>query len=53
MLHLTDKGDSIGSHDNPDQAADDEHNREVFEESMEIIRTALANESFSFQGKHF
>lgn len=53
VLHLNDKGVSIGSHDNPDQAADDDLNREVFEESMEIIRTALANESFSFQGKHF
>jgi alkanesulfonate monooxygenase SsuD/methylene tetrahydromethanopterin reductase-like flavin-dependent oxidoreductase (luciferase family) len=53
VLHLNDKGVSIGSHDNPDQAAADDFNREVFEESMEIIRTALANESFSFQGKHF
>ena len=53
VLHLNDKGVSIGSHDNPDQAADDELNREVFEESMEIVRRALADESFSFQGKHF
>ena len=53
VLHLNDKGVSIGSHDNPDQAAADELNREVFEESMEIIRRALANETFSFQGKHF
>jgi alkanesulfonate monooxygenase SsuD/methylene tetrahydromethanopterin reductase-like flavin-dependent oxidoreductase (luciferase family) len=53
VLHLNDKGVSIGSHDNPDQAAADTLNREVFEESMEIIRRALADESFSFQGKHF
>ena len=53
VLHLNDKGVSIGSYDNPDQKADDELNREVFEESMEIIRRALANESFSFHGKHF
>jgi alkanesulfonate monooxygenase SsuD/methylene tetrahydromethanopterin reductase-like flavin-dependent oxidoreductase (luciferase family) len=53
VLHLNDKGVSIGSHDNPDQAAADELNREVFEESMEIVRRALDNESFSFQGKHF
>jgi alkanesulfonate monooxygenase SsuD/methylene tetrahydromethanopterin reductase-like flavin-dependent oxidoreductase (luciferase family) len=53
VLHLNDKGVSIGSHDNPDQAAADEHNREVFEESMEIVRRALDNESFSFSGKHF
>ena len=53
VLHLNDKGVSIGSYDNPDQAADDELNREVFEESMEIVRRALDNESFSFHGKHF
>ena len=53
VLHLNDKGVSIGSHDNPDQAAADELNREVFEESMEIVRRALADESFSFHGKHF
>lgn len=53
VLHLNEKGVSIGSHDNPDKAADDDHNREVFEESMEIMRLALANETFSFKGKHF
>jgi alkanesulfonate monooxygenase SsuD/methylene tetrahydromethanopterin reductase-like flavin-dependent oxidoreductase (luciferase family) len=53
VLHLNDKGVSIGSYDNPDQKADDELNREVFEESMEIIRRALDNESFAFHGKHF
>lgn len=53
VLHLNDKGVSIGSHDNPDQATADQLNREVFEESMEIVRRALADESFSFQGRHF
>ena len=53
VLHLNDKGVSIGSHDNPDQAAADDFNREVFEESMEIIRRALGQEHFSFSGKHF
>jgi len=53
VLHLNDKGVSIGSHDNPDQAAADQLNREVFEESMEIVKRALDNESFSFHGKHF
>jgi len=53
VLHLNDKGVSIGSHDNPDQQADDVHNREVFEESMEIVRRALSHERFSFSGKHF
>ena len=52
-LHRNDKGVSIGSHDNPEKAADDDLNREVFEESMEIIRAALTQERFSFQGKHF
>ena len=53
VLHLNDKGVSIGSHDNPDQAAADTLNREVFEESMEIVRRALSQEAFSFQGDHF
>ena len=53
VLHLNDKGVSIGSHDNPDMKDADIHNREVFEESMEIIRRALTQETFSFQGKHF
>ncbi|QQS24823.1 MAG: LLM class flavin-dependent oxidoreductase [Actinomycetota bacterium] len=53
VLHLNDKGVSIGSHDNPEQAAADELNREVFEESMEIIRRALTQESFEYSGKHF
>ena len=53
VLHLNDKGVSIGSHDNPDQAAADQLNREVFEESMEIVKLALDNESFSFHGRHF
>jgi alkanesulfonate monooxygenase SsuD/methylene tetrahydromethanopterin reductase-like flavin-dependent oxidoreductase (luciferase family) len=53
VLHLNDKGVSIGSLDNPDQKAADELNREVFEESMEIVRRALAQETFSFEGKHF
>jgi alkanesulfonate monooxygenase SsuD/methylene tetrahydromethanopterin reductase-like flavin-dependent oxidoreductase (luciferase family) len=53
ILHLNDKGVSIGSHDNPDQKIDDDLNREVFEESMEIIRRALTEESFSYEGKHF
>ncbi len=53
VLHLNEKGVSIGSHDNPDQAAADELNREVFEESMEVIRLALSQETFSYRGKHF
>jgi len=53
VLHLNDKGVSIGSMDNPDQQAADLHNRAIFEESMEIIRRALTQESFSFRGEHF
>jgi alkanesulfonate monooxygenase SsuD/methylene tetrahydromethanopterin reductase-like flavin-dependent oxidoreductase (luciferase family) len=53
VLHLNDKGVSVGSFDNPDQAADDERNRRVFEESMEIVRQALDNERFSFHGDYF
>ncbi len=53
VLHLNDKHVSIGSYDNPAQQADDTHNREVFEESMEIVRLALGSESFSYTGKHF
>lgn len=53
VLHLNDKGVSIGSHDNPDQAADDERNRRVFEESMEIVRRALTEESFAYEGEFF
>ena len=53
VLHLNDKGVSIGSHDNPEKSADDDLNREVFEESMEIVRRSLTQETFSFSGKHF
>ena len=53
VLHLNDKGVSIGSYDNPDQAADDDRNRRVFEESMDILRLALGEESFSYAGEFF
>src|SRR5262245_23790293 len=36
ILNLNDFHVSIGSHDNPEQAADDTKNREYFEEQMEI-----------------
>ena len=51
VLHLNDKGVSIGSQDNPDQAADDAFNREVFEESMEIVRRALTEEIVLLPGQ--
>lgn len=53
ILHLNDFQISIGSHDNPDQTADDAKNREYFEEQMEIVRMALSQERFSFHGKYF
>jgi alkanesulfonate monooxygenase SsuD/methylene tetrahydromethanopterin reductase-like flavin-dependent oxidoreductase (luciferase family) len=53
VLHLNDKGVSVGSHDNPDQQPDDERNRRLFEESMEVVRRALAEEHFSFSGEFF
>ena len=46
-------GTRIGSFDNPDKAADDEFNRAQFDEAMEVIRLAFANESFRFHGDHF
>jgi alkanesulfonate monooxygenase SsuD/methylene tetrahydromethanopterin reductase-like flavin-dependent oxidoreductase (luciferase family) len=53
ILHLNPDQISIGSADNPDQAADDVRNREWFEEAMEIVRRALAQERFSYSGKFF
>jgi len=44
-------GTRIGSLDNPGLAADDRFNRRQFDESMEVIRLALDNESFSFHGE--
>lgn len=52
-LPLSNSKVSIGSFDNPDSAAADATNREVFEESMEIIKLALERETFAYHGKHF
>ena len=51
LLHLNPDAVSVGSADNPDQAADDVRNRQWFEEAMDIVRLALANERFSYQGR--
>ena len=40
-------------HDNPDQQADDERNREVFEESMDDHPPGPRQRAFSYHGKHF
>jgi alkanesulfonate monooxygenase SsuD/methylene tetrahydromethanopterin reductase-like flavin-dependent oxidoreductase (luciferase family) len=46
-------GTRIGSFDNPDQAAADRLNREQFDEAIEVIRTAYADDCFSFAGRHY
>jgi alkanesulfonate monooxygenase SsuD/methylene tetrahydromethanopterin reductase-like flavin-dependent oxidoreductase (luciferase family) len=46
-------GTVIGSWDNPDRSEADRINREVMDESMQIVQLALDNESFSFHGSHF
>ncbi len=46
-------GAVVASGDNEMSREMDRVNREIFEESMEIIRSAWWNERFSFSGKHF
>lgn len=46
-------GGVVASGDNEMSAELDRINRELFEESMEIIKAAWWNERFSFSGKHF
>lgn len=46
-------GTVVASGDNDMSAEHDRINREVFEESMEIIKRAWTNERFSFRGNHF
>jgi alkanesulfonate monooxygenase SsuD/methylene tetrahydromethanopterin reductase-like flavin-dependent oxidoreductase (luciferase family) len=46
-------GGVVASGDNEMSAELDRVNRELFEESMEIIKAAWDNERFSFSGKHF
>ncbi|NNE12649.1 MAG: LLM class flavin-dependent oxidoreductase [Ilumatobacter sp.] len=46
-------GGVVASGDNEMSAELDRVNREIFEESMEIIKAAWWNERFSFSGKHF
>lgn len=53
ILPLTAGHVSIGSADNPDAAEADRINREVSEESLDVIDLALTKESFSYSGKHF
>lgn len=53
IQHFNERHVSVGSHDNPEQAADDARNREYFEEQMQIVRRSLSSEKFSFSGKYF
>ncbi|MCP5024670.1 MAG: LLM class flavin-dependent oxidoreductase [Actinomycetia bacterium] len=46
-------GGVVASGDNEMSAELDRVNREIFQESMEIIKAAWWNETFSFSGKHF
>jgi alkanesulfonate monooxygenase SsuD/methylene tetrahydromethanopterin reductase-like flavin-dependent oxidoreductase (luciferase family) len=53
MLPLTAGQISVGSYDNPSAAEADRLNREVTEESLDILDLAMSQESFSYSGKHF
>ena len=46
-------GTVVASGDNEMSADHDRQNREIFEESMEVIKLAWANERFEYRGKHF
>ena len=46
-------GTVVASGDNEMSAEHDRINREIFEESMEVIKLAWDNERFSYRGKHF
>jgi alkanesulfonate monooxygenase SsuD/methylene tetrahydromethanopterin reductase-like flavin-dependent oxidoreductase (luciferase family) len=46
-------GTVVASGDNAMSAEHDRINREVFEESMEVIKLAWTNERFSYRGKQF
>jgi alkanesulfonate monooxygenase SsuD/methylene tetrahydromethanopterin reductase-like flavin-dependent oxidoreductase (luciferase family) len=44
---------SVGSSDNPDQRAADLRNREVSDESLDLLLAALSSERFRHRGTHF
>ena len=46
-------GTFVGSFDNPDKAEADRINREVFDESLDVIVAAFENETFAYHGKYF
>src|SRR6266516_7819602 len=44
---------ALGARMGWNDSADDQYNRDLFEEQMEIIKKAWNNESFSHRGKHY
>jgi hypothetical protein len=46
-------GTVVASGDNDMSAEHDKINRQIFEESLEVIKRAWTNERFSFKGEHF
>jgi alkanesulfonate monooxygenase SsuD/methylene tetrahydromethanopterin reductase-like flavin-dependent oxidoreductase (luciferase family) len=46
-------GTVVASGDNDMSAKDDQRNREMFEEAVEVIKNAWYNERFSYTGKHY
>jgi alkanesulfonate monooxygenase SsuD/methylene tetrahydromethanopterin reductase-like flavin-dependent oxidoreductase (luciferase family) len=53
MVPLSSGRASVGSSDNPDQTAADVLNREVSDESLDLLLAALDTERFCHRGKHF
>ncbi|WP_157892140.1 MULTISPECIES: LLM class flavin-dependent oxidoreductase [Frankia] len=53
MLPLTAGAVSVGSYDNPSAAAADRLNREITEESLDVLHAAFTHERFSYSGRHF
>ncbi len=53
ILPLTAGAVSVGSYDNPAAAAADTLNREITEESLDVLDAALTHERFRHTGKHF
>lgn len=53
MVPLSSGRTSVGSSDNPEQAAADALNRDVTEESLDLLLAALDRERFTHRGRHF
>jgi alkanesulfonate monooxygenase SsuD/methylene tetrahydromethanopterin reductase-like flavin-dependent oxidoreductase (luciferase family) len=53
MLPLTAGALSVGSYDNPAAAAADTLNREITQESLDVLHLAMSTERFRYEGRHF